>query len=103
MPYGGIDLALSSSISGPSAQSLINVILYGLPAAEAAHSPIMPGFATSLSDGQVAALARYLRGRFSDQPPWTDIDGTVHAARNTRQTVSPAPSGAGQVQRTSEK
>jgi mono/diheme cytochrome c family protein len=103
MPYGGIDLALSSAISGPSAQNLVNVILYGLPAAEVAHSSIMPGFAASLRDGQVAALARYLRSRFSDQPPWTNIDESVHAARDARQTVSPAPSSerAPQMQRTS--
>jgi mono/diheme cytochrome c family protein len=105
MPYGGIDLALSGGISAPSAQNLVNVILYGLPAAEAAHSPIMPGFAASLSDGQVAALVRYLRSRFSDQPPWTDIDASVRAARKARQTVNPAPSSEAalpQMQRTSD-
>jgi mono/diheme cytochrome c family protein len=105
MPYGGIDLALSSGISAPSAQNLVNVILYGLPAAEAAHSPIMPGFAASLSDGQVAALARYLRSRFSDQPPWSDIEESVHAARKDRQTASRAPSSeraSPQMQRTTE-
>jgi mono/diheme cytochrome c family protein len=105
MPYGGIDLALSSGISGPTAQNLVNVILNGLPAAEAAHSSIMPGFAASLSDSQVAALARYLRTRFSDQPPWTDIEGSVRAARNAGQTVSPAPSSEGaspQMQQSSD-
>ncbi len=105
VPYGGIDLALSSGVSGPSAQNLVNVILYGLPAGGVARSAIMPGFAASLRDGQVAALVRYLRSRFSDQPPWTDIDESVHAARNGRQTVTPAPSSvraSPQMQRTSE-
>lgn len=105
VPYGGIDLALSSGISGPSAQNLVNVILYGLPEAEVAYSSIMPGFAASLRDSQVAALVGYLRSRFSDQPPWTDIDESVRAARNVRQTVSPTPSGeraSPQIQRTSE-
>lgn len=104
MPYGGINLALSSGVSAPSAQNLVNVILDGVPAAEAAHSPIMPGFAASLSDGQVAALVRYLRSRFSDQPPWTDIEASVHAARTARQTLGAAPSSQGaspQMQRTS--
>lgn len=105
IPYGGIDLALSSGISGPSAQNLINVILYGLPAVGVARRAIMPGFAASLRDGQVAALARYLRRRYSDRPPWTDIDESVHTARNVRPTISPAPSGeraSPQMQRTSE-
>ncbi len=95
MPYGGIDLALSSGITGPSARNLVNVVLYGLPAAEAARSPIMPGFAASLNDRQIAALATYLRARFSDKPAWSDVEQTVRDARRAERAASvrPAPSG----------
>jgi len=93
MPYGGIDLALSSGISGPNANNLINVVLYGLPAAEAARSPIMPGFANSMDDKQLVALARHLRARFSNKGPWNDIENSVHEARSAQRavTVSHAP------------
>jgi mono/diheme cytochrome c family protein len=94
MPYGGIDLALSSGIAAPSARNLVNVVLYGLPAAEAARSPIMPGFAASLNDRQVIALAAYLRARFSNKPAWSDVDRTVRDARRAKRAASmrPAPS-----------
>lgn len=94
MPYGGIDLALSNGITGPSARNLVNVVLYGLPAAEAARSPIMPGFAASLNDRQIAALAAYLRARFTNKPDWKDIDKTVREARRAERAASvrPAPS-----------
>jgi mono/diheme cytochrome c family protein len=94
MPFGGIDLALSSGITGPSARNLVNVVLYGLPAAEAARSPIMPGFAASLDDRQMTALATYLRSRFSNKPAWNDVEQTVREARraNRAASVRPAPS-----------
>lgn len=94
MPYGGIDLALSSGITGPSARNLVNVVLYGLPAAEAARSPIMPGFAASVDDGQMVALATYLRARFSNKPAWSGVDNIVREARQAERAAStrPAPS-----------
>jgi mono/diheme cytochrome c family protein len=104
LPYGGIDLALSSAISGPSAGNLVNIVLYGLPAAEAVRAPIMPGFAAAMNDAQVAALARYLRARFSDKGPWTAIARRIHDARSRQRVATashapadaPAPSGTAQ-------
>lgn len=92
MPYGGIDLALSSSITGPRARNLMNVVLHGLPAGESGNSPIMPGFAASMDDSQLVALAAYLRARFSGKPPWTDIEASVGAARNPQfpESITPA-------------
>jgi mono/diheme cytochrome c family protein len=95
MPYGGIDLALSSGVTGPSARNLVNVVLYGLPAAEAARSPIMPGFAATLNDRQMVALVAYLRARFAnDKPAWSDVENTVREARRAERAAStrPAPS-----------
>ena len=62
--------------------NLINIALYGLPAAAEARHPIMPGFANALDDNQLADLLRYLRGRFSGKGPWNDIEISVHDARN---------------------
>jgi mono/diheme cytochrome c family protein len=53
---------------------------------EGERSPIMPGFADSMDDGQVAALLNYLRTRFSNRPAWTGIEKTVADARRM-QTV----------------
>ena len=92
MPFGGIDLALTSGIAAPSAANLINVVLNGLPATEASRTPIMPGFANAMNDGQVAALAQYLRAHFTDKGPWTDVDDALHKARDAARgrVVSPA-------------
>ncbi len=95
-PFGGIDFALSSNISGPSARNLINVVLNGLPAAESQRSPIMPGFAAAMDDAQVTSLARYLRAHFTGKPPWTDIESSLNEARAA---LRAKPSG-GSVART---
>jgi mono/diheme cytochrome c family protein len=83
LPYGGIDLALSTGVSGPSANNLVRVVLYGLPAAEGSRGPIMPGFASAIDDSQLAALARYLRARFTTKGPWRDVEKSVHDARTS--------------------
>jgi mono/diheme cytochrome c family protein len=91
-PYGGIDLALSTGPSGPNARNVIDVILWGLPAQDEQRRPIMPGFAGTLNDRQLADLLAYVRARFSDKPPWTDIDKDIRDARAGGSRIYPAPS-----------
>ncbi|WP_028351966.1 cytochrome c [Bradyrhizobium murdochi] len=97
LPYGGVDLGLSTAISSPDPRNLANVVLSGIDAVEGERSPIMPGFAASMNDDQASALLNYLRARFSDQPAWADLKKTIADARRT-QTVflqtSPAPRNA---------
>jgi mono/diheme cytochrome c family protein len=95
LPYGGINLALSSAIAGPSATNLANVVLHGLPAAGTAHGPIMPAFGTVLDDTQLATLARYLRAHFTDKGPWNDVEKSVREARSRQwaTVVSALPAG----------
>lgn len=86
LPFGGMDLALSTAMQGPNPINVINVVLAGLPAAEGERSPIMPGFAGALSEAQLADLIVYLRAHFSDKGPWTDVAKHVRDAmtRNRR-------------------
>jgi mono/diheme cytochrome c family protein len=97
LPYGGVNLGLSTAISSPDARNAANIVLSGVRPVEGERSPIMPGFADSMDDGQIAALLNYLRARFSDQPAWTGIENAVQDARRT-QTVflrtSPGPRNA---------
>ena len=55
----------------------------GLASPAGAIGPTMPAFADMLNDRQLAALAAYLRARFTDQPPWSDIssDAVAQSAR----------------------
>jgi mono/diheme cytochrome c family protein len=89
LPFGGIYFSLSTAMYGPNAKNLSNVTLAGLPAVEGEQSPIMPGFAGALTDAQLAALTGYLRGRFSDQPPWQNVDKDIRAARSGEQRGKP--------------
>jgi mono/diheme cytochrome c family protein len=97
LPYGGVNLALSTALSSPDPRNAVNIILSGVRPVEGERSPIMPGFADSMNDDQISALLRFLRARFSNQPPWSGVEKTVAASRQT-QTVflqtSAGPSNA---------
>jgi mono/diheme cytochrome c family protein len=80
-PYGGINLGLSTAIAGPDPRNLANIVLSGVRPVEGERSPIMPGFAASMSDAQITALLNFLRLRFSNQPPWAGVERTVEEAR----------------------
>ncbi len=84
LPYGGVNLALSTAVTSPDPRNLANLILAGVPAVAGERSPIMPGFADSMTDAQVTSLLNYLRTRFSKEQPWTDVEKTVADARRTQ-------------------
>jgi mono/diheme cytochrome c family protein len=84
LPYGGVNLALSSALSSPDARNAANIVLSGVRPVEGERSPIMPAFASSMSDAQIAALLNYLRSRFSNQTAWTGVEKTVEDARRTQ-------------------
>jgi mono/diheme cytochrome c family protein len=84
LPYGGVNLALSTALSAPDARNAANIILSGVRPVEGERSPIMPGFAASMNDAQIAALLDFLRARFSRQPPWAGLEKTVADARDAQ-------------------
>ncbi len=93
LPFGGVDLSLSSGPSAPEPRNVVNMVLWGLPASDGRSGPIMPGFANVLSDSQIADLLAYLRARFGNKPAWSEVDKTIADARNgvTPVNVYPAP------------
>jgi len=97
LPYGGVNLGLSTAISAPDPRNATNIILSGVRPVEGERSPIMAGFASSMTDEQISALLNYLRARFSNQPAWSGVEKTVQDARRM-QTVflqtSPGPHNA---------
>jgi len=84
LPYGGVNFALSTAFSGPDARNAANIVLSGVRPVEGERSPIMPGFAASMSDAQLASLLNYLRSRFSNQPAWTGVEATIADARRAQ-------------------
>jgi mono/diheme cytochrome c family protein len=93
LPYGGVNLALSTAIASPDPRNLANIVLSGVSAVEGERSPIMPGFAASMNDAQIAALLNYLRARFSGQPTWTGVETTVADARRAETTFVQTSAG----------
>lgn len=94
LPYGGVNLGLSTAISSPDARNAANIVLSGVRPVEGERSPIMPGFAPSMNDGQISALLSYLRAKFSNQPAWTGIEKIIADARSTQPVflqTSPGP------------
>jgi mono/diheme cytochrome c family protein len=90
-PYGGVNPALSSAVTGPDPRNLANIVLSGVRPVEGERSPIMPGFAASMQDSEIAALANFLRARFGNQPAWADVEQVVADARRLQAAVAQAP------------
>jgi mono/diheme cytochrome c family protein len=97
-PYGGINLRLSTAISDPDPRNLANIVLSGVAPVAGERSPIMPAFASSMNDAQIASLLNYLRSRFGSRPAWTGIEKTVKDARATETaSLQPSTGGAGRA------
>jgi nicotinate dehydrogenase subunit B len=75
-------LALNSNLHSNVPDNLIQVILHGIATPVSSDLGYMPAFRDSLTDGQVAELASYLRRQFApDKPVWTDIQAAVGRIR----------------------
>jgi mono/diheme cytochrome c family protein len=83
------ELALNSALTLPDPTNFIQTVLKGINNAEGAPGLVMPPFAASLSDAQVAGLAAYLRRTRTKLPPWTDLENKVATIRR-----EPTPSTA---------
>jgi len=79
----GIPLRASKVIAMPDARNLARVVLEGINPPNASPAALMPGFAAALTDGQLTALMAYLRGTFSDQPSWSQLEDKVREARQS--------------------
>jgi nicotinate dehydrogenase subunit B len=76
-------LALNSNLHSAVPDNLLQVILHGIAAPASPDLGYMPAFRDSLTDGQVAELAAYLRRQFApDKPAWTGIHAAVGRIRH---------------------
>ncbi len=56
-------------------------MLDGISIGEGGPGLVMPGYAASLTDSDIARLAAYLRRTRTDGSPWTDVEKKVAAIR----------------------
>jgi mono/diheme cytochrome c family protein len=67
-----VPLALATSIQAPVADSVRQVIANGITPPTGALGRSMPAFGPQMSQGEVAALVRFLRGRFGRGEAWRE-------------------------------
>lgn len=91
LPFGGLPFALSTAVNASTPQNIINVTLFGLPPGDGTVSAVMPAFGGALSDADMVALLRHLRGRFSEQPPWDGLERLVADTRSGAHHVAVRP------------
>jgi mono/diheme cytochrome c family protein len=91
LPFGGLPFDLSTAVSAPDPQNIINVVMFGLPPADGELSAVMPAFGDSLSDADIVALLRHLRRSFTRQPDWNGLDGQVADTRSGAHSVRVRP------------
>lgn len=75
------ELALNSALSLPEPTNFIQAVLRGIGNTEGAPGLVMPAYASSFTDPEVARLAAYLRRTRTTRPPWTDLKDKVSAVR----------------------
>jgi mono/diheme cytochrome c family protein len=75
------ELALNSALSLPEPTNFIQAVLRGIGNTEGAPGLVMPAYASSFTDAELARLAAYLRRTRTTRPPWTDLERKVSAAR----------------------
>lgn len=75
------ELALNSALSLSEPTNFIQAVLRGVGNTDGARGLVMPAYASSFSDSEVARLAAYLRRTRTTQPPWTDLENKVSVAR----------------------
>jgi len=76
-------LALTSTVNGPDPRNVVQIVQNGLRPPRAARGFTMQGFAW-MSEADMLALLRFLRGHFSQNPPWTDLETIIREVRDTK-------------------
>ena len=77
----GLPLLLSSSLHEARPRNTINIILRGIARRPGEPGPFMPTFDGMLSDSQIAELTAYVRNRFTNESPWSNIGDEIDKIR----------------------
>jgi mono/diheme cytochrome c family protein len=73
-------LTLSTSITSDDPSNFIQTVLRGV-GGSGMPGPFMPGFASSLTNADIALLATYLRRTRTDLPAWSALPDAIAALR----------------------
>ena len=59
----------------------LRLLVEGLASPAGLAGPAMPAYGNDFSDRQIAAIAAYLRARFTNLPPWQNLEQAVSDVR----------------------
>jgi mono/diheme cytochrome c family protein len=76
-----VPLALTSTVNHPDAANVALIVLHGVKPPQGALGRSMPALAAQIPDAEMVALLRFVRARFSREPPWSGLEETVGRAR----------------------
>lgn len=79
-----LPLGLSSVVNENSPVNFVRIVLDGIHPPHGQAGPMMPGFAGTLTNQQLTALASYVRQQYSQKPAWQNVGKAVSNARNTQ-------------------
>lgn len=81
MQQGRPPLAWGTPLHEDTPHDTLHVIVRGLAPSAGRAGPLMPGFGSDFTDRQLAEIAAYLRTRYTDLPPWQDLEQAVSDVR----------------------
>ena len=83
-------LALTGSVNAPDAGNLIRIVFSGIEPPRGSSNRSMPARALQVNDQDMAAMAAFIRARFTRQPAWGEVSAKVDEARQALSTESQA-------------
>jgi mono/diheme cytochrome c family protein len=81
MQEGRPSLAWGTPLHENTPNDTIQIIMHGLASPAGRSGPTMPAYGHSFSDQQLADITAYLRARYTDKPPWPDVQRAVAQVR----------------------
>jgi mono/diheme cytochrome c family protein len=84
MLEGRPPLAWGTPLHEETPNGTIQIVMHGFRSPAGRAGPAMPAFGNMLNDRQIADIAAYLRARFTDKPPWPDLEQAVVRVRREK-------------------
>ena len=81
MQQGRPPLAWGTPLRLDTPHNTLRLLVEGLASPAGLAGPAMPAYGNDFSDRQIAAIAAYLRARFTNLPPWQNLEQAVSDVR----------------------
>jgi mono/diheme cytochrome c family protein len=81
-PSKAISLSLSTAVRQPESMNAVRVVRQGIRPQPGIGGAYMPAFDGILTDQQITSVVEYVRARYTNQPPWTDVREALAKAKH---------------------